>query len=273
MDEDSRLAYSFENIKNAYRAAGVTRGKVVLLKTDLRSLGLFGSPGREAVLQAHFQALAELVDLSVGTIVVHTASTYLCNTDTPYDPANTPSERGVLTEFIRKQDGAVRSYHPFMSFTAIGAQAEFICSDVSRHAFGLETPKARMLELDAMYLSVGAKPNKTCSYVHQMEMLMGVPYRYTKEFSHPIVQPDGSVDEELFYMFVWYRGMDLNRDSNKKIFQYCNQAELDIQQADLGRGHVYGYSCVDFCNHVAEYLRQDIYGWTSSPPVNRPYCK
>ncbi len=265
------MTYSYTDIKRAYKAAGVTKGKVVLVKTDLRYLGPYEKRARDEILQAHFNALADLVDLGVGTIVVQTSSTYLCNTNIPYDPINTPSERGVLTEFIRKQKGAVRSYHPFMSHTAIGAHAETICNNVSRHCYGLETPKARMLELDAMYLSIGHEPRFTASYVHHMEMLMGVPYRYTKEFKHPILQLDGSISEELFYLFVWYRNMDLVRDSNIKIMENYHQAGLSMSVQSLGRGRVYGYPCVDFCQSVVDFLKTNIYGWTKTPPKERPY--
>jgi len=265
------MAYSFKEIKEAYKAAGVSKGKVVLVKTDLRHLGPFESRKRDDILMAHFNALSDLVDLGVGTLVVQTHSTYLCNTDTPYAPDKSSSERGVLTEFIRRQEGAIRSYHPFMSHTAIGAQAESICKNVSRHCYGLETPKDRMLQHDAMYLSVGQAPHETCSYVHHMEMLMGVPYRYTKEFNHPIVQPDGTISKELFYLFVWYRGIDLVRDQNAKIMRRYEDKGLPMKQVGLGRGRVFGYPCVDFCKVVAEVLRDDIYGWTKAPPQKRPY--
>lgn len=265
------MKYTSDDIKKAYKAAGVSKGKVVLVKTDLRYLGPYERAGREEVLQAHWGALSDLVDLAKGTIVVQTHSTNICNTDTPFDINHTPSERGVLTEFIRKQEGAVRSRHPFMSYTAIGAHADYICSNVSRHSFGLETPKARMLDLDAMCLSIGLEPRLTCTYVHHMEMLMGVPYRYTKEFQHPMVNPDGSISEEPFYMFVWYRGMDLNRDENRKIMQNYLDSGYNIQEAPLGRGRVFSYPCADFCDSVSKYLRGDIYGWTSAPPKTRPY--
>ncbi|MDK2955047.1 MAG: aminoglycoside 3-N-acetyltransferase [Desulfovibrionales bacterium] len=265
------MAYSYNDIKEAYRKAGVTRGRVVLVKTDLRYLGAFESPKRKDILSAHFNALADLVDLGVGTIVVQTHSTGLCNTDTPFDRQETPSERGVLTEFIRRQQGAVRSWHPFMSYAAVGAHADAICTNVSRHSFGLETPKARMLDLDAMCLSIGLEPRKTCTYVHHMELLMGVPYRYTKEFSHPVVMPDGRIETQPFYMFVWYRGMDLHRDGNRKLFRHLEKTGLTMRDAALGKGHVYGYSCPDFCKHAAKFFRDDIYGWTEREPAIRPY--
>ena len=224
-------------------------------------------------MEAHFNALADLVDLGLGTLVVSTACDSLCNTDTPFDIKQTPSERGVLPEFIRRQPSAVRSRHPFMSYTAIGSDADFICKDVSRHSFGLESPKDRMLRRDAMYLSIGLEPRWTCTYVHHMEMLMGVPYRYTKEFSHPVVQEDGRVARELFYMFVWYRGVDLERDVNVKIFNHYRQSGYPLAKASLGDGAVYGYRCADFCESTATFLKDDIYGWLSRPPRSRPYTR
>lgn len=265
------MAYSHKDIKQAYKQAGVTKGRVVLVKTDLRWLGPYEDSLGPDMLAAHFQALTDLVDLGLGTIVVSTSSTGLCNTDTPYDPANTPSERGVFTEYIRKLQGAVRSHHAFMSHAAIGAQAEYICGNVSRHAYGLETPKARMLELDAMYLSVGLEPRLTCSFVHHVEMLMGVPYRYTKEFIHPVVQPDGSIEKEPFYIYVCYRGLDLKRNRNVKLFNRYAQSGYPMATVSLGQGTIWGYDCRDFCTTAASHLRQDIYGWLDHPPAKKPF--
>lgn len=265
--------YTYAELIEAYRKIGISSGKTVLLKTDLRFLGPYEANGREETLKAHFNALADLVDLGKGTLVVQTHSTNICNTNTPYDIANTPSMRGALTEFIRTQQGAVRSWHPFMSHTAIGNDADYICNNVSRHHYGFETPKSRMLDKDTICVSIGLEPRKTCSYVHYMEMAMGVPYRYTKEFVHPIVKADGAVEEELFYMFVWYRGIDLIRDENRKLMQYCHKSGLSINEAKIGRGKVYSYSCNEFCSHVQKFLCDDIYGWTSTPPQTRPYRK
>lgn len=265
------MSYSFVDIKDAYAKAGVEKGRVVLVKTDLRYLGGYQESTGNAVLDAHFRALAELVDLEKGTLVVGTDSTSLCNTDIPYDPDRTPSELGVFTEYLRQRTGAVRSHHPFISHTAIGAHAEAICADVSRHAYGLGTAKAKMLELDALYLSVGREPGWTCSYVHHMELLMGVPYRYTKEFVHPVVQADGAVQNELFYMYVYYRGLELQRNRNKKIFERFEDLGYEMNRANLGQGMVWGYDCKEFCKAAESLLKEDIYGWLNCPPVKRPY--
>ncbi len=265
------MPYSYDDLKNAYQRIGVRKGDVVLLKTDLRTLGPFERPGRSEVLEAHFNALADVVDLGVGTIVVPTSSTALCNTDIPYDPVNTPGNRGVLTEYIRNIPESVRSHHAFFSHAAIGAHAEVICRNVSRHCYGPETPKARMLELDAVYVTLGIEPRWVCAYVHHMEMQMGVPYRYTKEFVQPVVQPDGSIEDELFYIFVYYLDMELSRNLNVNLFNFLAENDYVIDKAAVGSDFMYRCDCNEFCRLTARYFRNDIYGWLNQPPTRRPY--
>ena len=68
--EDNIYSY----IKNAYEKIGVSKGMTVSLKTDLRFLGPYDSNSQNDLLAAHFNVLADLVDLSEGTIVVSSAS-------------------------------------------------------------------------------------------------------------------------------------------------------------------------------------------------------
>jgi aminoglycoside 3-N-acetyltransferase len=265
------MAYSIDQIREAYQKIGIKKGQVVLVKTDLRPLGPYIEPQRSKVLKAHLEVLSDLVDLNIGTIVVSTASDSLCNTAKVFDIKNTPSERGVLTEFIRKQEGAIRSFHPFISYTALGAKADYICNNVSRQGYGMESPKARMLELGARYLSIGLTPNWTCTFVHHVEMLMGVPYRYSKEFLHPVLKENGEVVKELFYMFLCYLNCKIDRDRNKKIFEHFGKLGYIVDEAELGDGSVYGYDCNEFVKAACDYLKTDIYGWLVQPPKERPY--
>ena len=175
------MGYDYNDIKKSYKELGISKGMVISLKTDLRMLGPFNHKNQRESLVAHFNALADLIDLSEGTIVVCTASLSLCNTDTVFDKNNTPSEMGSLTEFIRTRQSAIRSFHPFASYSAIGKHANYICNNTSRHSYGAATPKERLLELNAKYLFLGLKPPEATTVIHHTEMVMGVPYRYIKE--------------------------------------------------------------------------------------------
>lgn len=267
------MDYGFEELKKAYRDLGVTKGRVVLIKSDLRLLGGYGPmTQRSAPLHAHYDILAELVNLDEGTLVVPTVTTYLCNTDTPFDPVMSRSQTGVLSEFIRTRPESVRSHHAFVSYSAVGRQAEEICLNVSRHSFGPASPKDRLIERNALCISIGLEPRWTCSTIHHVEMVMGVPYRYTKEFVHPVVYPEG-MRREPFYMPVWYRSLNLKRNRNVKIFKHFFSMGYSVAEAAIGRGRIYSYSILDFYKAAVDYLRTDIYGWLDEPPPEnmRPF--
>jgi aminoglycoside 3-N-acetyltransferase len=148
--------------------------------------------------------------------------------------------------------------------------AGYICNNVSRHSRGLETPKDRLLKLDALYVSVGLEPNKSFSIVHHAEMMMGVPYRYTKEFMCRVKRNNGVVTEP-FYHFVYYKDCDLKRNLNVKILNHFIESGHILKQTKLGRGRVYSASLKDYFYSTVNYLKKDIYGWLDEPPSNRPY--
>ena len=76
--------------------------------------------------------------------------------------------------------------HPFASYSAIGKRGKDIVLDVSSFAYGPDSPEDRLIELEAKRVGVGILPTKTTS-IHHVEQQVAVPYRYTKEFYHPIL--------------------------------------------------------------------------------------
>lgn len=259
--------YTIKNIEHALDELDIQRGDCVLVRADLRYLGLFAPEPRQAPAVL-FQALAHRVDLTVGTLLVPTGSLSLCNSSTPFDPKTTPSELGVFSEYVRTREGAVRSFHPFFSYTALGAEAEEICSSVPRHAFGPRSIKDRLVTRGAKMLSLGAHPRFTCTTVHHAEFMVGVPYRYTKEFIHPVVR-NGILQNELFYLYVYYRECDIERNRNRKIWERFPH----WQKACCGKSFFYSYNIKDFYEHSVSMMQEDIYIWLNHPPTNKPYRK
>jgi len=267
------MSYKFKDIVNSYKKIGIVKGDNVLVKGDLRYLGnLDDGKLNTNIAEAHFRALSQIIDLKKGTIIVSTASESLCNTNMPFDINKTKSERGSLSEFVRKIRGSRRSFHPFNSHTSIGKYSKFICSNNSKNSFGADTPKDRMLKRNTKYVTIGLPPRLTCSFIHHAEMLMGVPYRYTKEFLHPIKTKNG-IKREYFYMYVCYRNLDLKRNLNDNLFKFLKKQKLKIKSSKIGEGKVFSYDCNEFVNLSCLYLRKNIYGWLSNPPKKRPYAK
>jgi len=263
------MAYTYAELKKAYRQVGIGPGKVVYATSDLVRVAAFEVRGAQPILEAHYRALRELLG-EEGTLVVPAASTNLCNTNIPFDCTQTPSFRvGSLSEFVRRQAGAVRSYHPFVSYAAIGPKAAEITSNVSRHAFGPETPEARLIFMNALHVYIGLRPEMSVSTVHHVEHVMAVPYRYTKEFLHPVVR-NGKVVREPYYMHVRYLDIGVESDDNQKLFERIGD-KLIIAEANLGRGTLWAYSMAVFYDQAVKVFGDDIYVWCKEPPPVRPY--
>ena len=98
---------------------------------------------------------------------------------------------------------------------------------------------------------------------------MGVPYRYTKEYVHPVYR-GADIHHEPFYRFVWYRDIDLIRDRNRKLFAQL-ETRMAIDSVALGDGMIASYSMAAFFREAIRAFAQDIYIWCETPPTIRPY--
>ncbi|TDU69228.1 aminoglycoside 3-N-acetyltransferase [Prosthecobacter fusiformis] len=264
----SKTHYTNKDISEGLAQLGIGSSDTVYLTGDFGNLGFHESKTKLGTLQGFHESLASVIG-ETGTMIVPTHSFSLCNTDIPFDLENTPSQRGAFTDYVRKLPGAVRQFHPFGSLTAWGKQAESVTGNTSRHAYGPNTPYERLLACDAWGLSVAMPPQLTCSIVHHMEMTMAVPYRYTKEFLHPVVR-DGKISIEPFYLFVTYLEADLERDRNEKFFQHPLMQE-HVRKVQVGMNHLYAYRMRTFEQAVRDSMTKDIYAWLRRPPVQRPY--
>jgi len=261
--------YSFDDLLGAYRSLLVPKGAVLFVTSDLARLWAYENPDKTATLEAHVRVLEQVIGPE-GTLVVPTGSVHLCNTNTPFDLEQTPSHRlGVLSEFVRTLPGVNRSFHPFVSFAAKGPKAEAITANTSRHAFGPESPMARMLDLDAICISIGLYPRWTCTTIHHVEHMMAAPYRYTKEFIHPVIR-NGRMVSEPFYMNVRYMDSDVERSANRHIFERLEKTDL-LQQTPVGEGHIWAYSMRAFAEIVTQLMVEDPYIWCEIPPAIRPW--
>ena len=261
--------YTSTDIEEAYEKLGLSAGQTVFVTSSLLHLFAFERLGKNALLSAHLQSLDNAIG-PTGTLVFPAASLQICNTNLPFDLASTPSmDVGVLSEFARCRSDSYRSFHPFVSFVGRGARAEEIVSNCSRYSFGLQSPMDRMLTHDAICLSIGKHPRFTATLVHHVEQLMSVPYRYTKEFIHPVVR-NSVVKREPFYMYVLYRDSDVRRNYNQRIFSVPRISEL-VRVANLGRGQVFAYSMRDFTKVLIELMLEDPYIWCEKHPQERPW--
>lgn len=207
-----------------------------------------------------------------GSVFVPTATMNLCNSNRVFDRGATPSfEMGAFSEYVRLLKGSVRSMHPFWSVSGIGPAAERLWR-VSRHAYGVGSPWSILLEEDARQLNLGIHPSKAVTLIHHVETVIGVPYRYTKEFFHP-VNRNGSVALENFYQLVFYRGCDAEKkfELNEHFFSKLERDGHLFKAKNFCGTDFYAFQMSQFYKVAVDFFSDDIYTYLEREPSIKPY--
>ena len=151
---------------------GLAAGDRVFVHSSLSSIGRVDG-GADTVVAAFRSVLGPTGTLAVPTFSWNSVQ----DPETPFDPAETPSETGAITEACRTLPDAERSEHPTHSVCAVGADAR---SYVDHHPFdesvGVDSPLHRMLADDCTVVLLGVDHTAN-SAIHVAEKLAGVPYR------------------------------------------------------------------------------------------------
>lgn len=181
-----------ERLAGDLRELGLREGASVLVHLSMDAIGPIEG-GEETLLRAFRSVLGE-----TGTLLVPTFSyTSVDPADwetppaasedlermrgliEPFDLQETPADpekTSLFSETVRRQPDALRSDHPLVSFSAIGANAEFLTRHVPFHyPLGSESPLARLHQLDGLVLLIGVK-HRDNSSLHMAEVWAEVPY-------------------------------------------------------------------------------------------------
>ncbi|MCR4692060.1 MAG: AAC(3) family N-acetyltransferase [Lachnospiraceae bacterium] len=130
-----------------------------------------------------------------GTLLIPTYSFDFSNKGT-YDRRKTKSAVGYLGNVALAREDFQRTRHPMHSFAVWGKyQSEFVRMDNS-NSFGEGSPFSLMFDLGTKEIGIGLDNiDKACTFIHHIEVLANVPYRFIKEFQGSYTDLDGSTRE------------------------------------------------------------------------------
>jgi aminoglycoside 3-N-acetyltransferase len=250
----------------ALRSAGLERGDVAHVQSDLRPLGPIDAPrDRESMLAFYLDAFFEVLGPE-GTLTVCTAFEDYGRYATPYVREESPSRLGVFSEHVRTQPGAVRSLHPIVSVTGIGARAQEICGGAHYDGFGYDSPWGRLERLGAKFVSLGARIRHSLTFTHYVEKLYGVPYQYTKIYRTP-VHAGGREVPGPFTMSVRYLDFSIEYDVSR--FELELLRRRAAVEAPVGRYVVQVAAAPDIVRVGVEALRAERWFFLARPPAFR----
>ncbi|MDE2718491.1 MAG: AAC(3) family N-acetyltransferase [Chloroflexota bacterium] len=211
------LKVSKDDIVGDLAALGVPRGGLLFVHSSLSAIGeVLG--GADAVVDALLDVLGP-----EGTLVVPTF-TYADPHDYPdsinpnwiFDPVNTYSGMGAITNVVRKRDGALRSVHLWHSVAAIGPLAETVVTGNGKtwaSAWDANSPMAWAFNNGASILMLGV-PYQNLTAIHVWEVEFDVDYRETRYVTRRTPLSDGTLvplASRVHARRDWHPGSDFNR--------------------------------------------------------------
>ena len=200
------MKYELGELTSRLTNLNVFKGDTIIVHSSLHSFGIPEEVSKAELCDKIFKQLKLMVG-EEGNIVVPTFNFGFCRGQL-YDINQTPSEgMGIFSEFVRELNNSMRSKHPIQSISVVGRHARSICSIDTYTAFEKKSSFAKLIELNATVLLIGAS-FQSVSLVHFAEEQNLVPYRYHKEFRGAYRDYDGQLTEKSYGMFV--RNLDIN---------------------------------------------------------------
>ncbi len=185
-DADNTI-YSIEDVKRALIETGAADCETLFIHSDV----MFGRPAPGFKRKEYLSTLYEIVaDLGVNNLIIPTFTYSFCNNE-DYDIAKSKTSMGAFNEYARKLDGRYRTDDPLLSVSVpLDLKNKF--DHVSEHSLGNGSALDIIHQMDGVkFLFFGAEMADCFTYVHYVEKMMDVPYRFDMAFEGNVIYPDG----------------------------------------------------------------------------------
>ena len=153
----------------------------VLVHSSFKSLGYDGSP----------QDIVNLFCDTYDNVLFPTYNFTSWTKEHYFDLLETPSQMGIVTEFARRDKRFVRTQHPIHSFAVTGTKKQMYADLSCVSSFGVGSVLDKLVEQNALMLSIGLDWNDSYTMVHHAEQMAAVSHRRLKDFSGMYINQHG----------------------------------------------------------------------------------
>lgn len=252
MSADGR--YDAADLEQAVRAVGLRAGDLAFTHVGLGMLGLPRGDATAETASAHVDEAFSRVLGPSGTLVVPTYSYTYTKPGEIYDPEETPSDVGPFTNYFRTLPDVRRSLDPIFSVAARGPLADELLEHLPHDCFGHDSVYERLRTLDARLLNVGVG-FRYATFIHHVEQLLRVPYRFPKLFSGT-TRVGGELREETWLYNVRPLELDAAYPDLRRLEVVARERGL-VRSARAGRGEVTCITATEMWALCEEHVARD----------------
>ena len=186
---------NFDELVSEFKRIGLTTGDVLLVHSSFKSFG-----GVEGGPQTVVDALITVLG-NEGTLIVPRFNFDFSTYGTPWDIRSTPSQMGIISEFVRKDPRSKKVFHPIYPFCIIGKHADELVKHRYKGGYSKDSIFHQLRVLDAKIIQID-KVYKGTTIIHHVEEMLKVDYKYYKDFTGYVIDENGKKYKDTFNLYV-----------------------------------------------------------------------
>jgi len=254
---DNKNIY-YSDFVSSLREAGIKNGDTIFVHSRISAFGKLCTFDKNFLLQALSDALKECVGKD-GTIIMPTF-TYSFDKNEAFDMDNTKSTVGVLTEFFRKEKDVSRTIHPNHSAAIWGKNKNNLLK-ISKDTFDENSILGKLHKLNGKIVFLGA-PFQSCTFIHYIEQMHKVPYRYMRKFRGKIIAHGKEYEDEISF----YNKYNFFFSLFSKLEKYLLNKGL-MREVKIGNGDILMVESDILFKEGHDLLDKDIYFFLKNEPI------
>lgn len=207
--DDKENAYTEDSVYQTLIDVGSGECETLFLHSDITLGRVSEQFRRKEYLASLVRAIKRL---NVHYLIVPTFTYSFCNGE-EYDVLKTRTSMGALNEFLRKEEGRYRTDDPLLSLS-VPDEIKTKFSNLSEHSLGIGSGLDVLHHMkDVKFLFLGARLHDCFTYLHYVEKILDVPYRYDQPFTGTVVDENGNTTERTQYIHTACKGVKLREDT------------------------------------------------------------
>ena len=235
------MRFNSNNLVAALKKTGLKKNDTVYFSLNLAAAGfpetIKKKIKKDDLCQIYFEAISKTISED-GTILTPAFSYSFGNEkkNPIFNKKKTPSKIGLFSNFILKFPNVVRSADPMLSVAGIGPLAKKILTKIPNRSFGFNTIFDRLSHI---------KNSKICNiglgkawfpFIHQLEYLANVPYRYKNHFKGYIIEKEKKKSVNWIYHGRYLRD---ETEANTILLEKKMKKRLIFKKSKIGKTYIY----------------------------------
>ena len=238
-----------KELKNHLKLLDVTKKSNIVVYANLSSFADYSKKLPVAVLDTLLKVIGSKGSMIMPTYSLDVPKNFIYDIRIIANLSNISMLSKIF--FLKKKVN--RSHSPIHYHIGIGPKSKFLLKTNEYGSFGQNSDFYYMKKLNFKLIMLGCGPFEGATYLHQLETLVGVPYRKWIKLKKKIKKKDKIKTIEVDY----YSNVSKYKADFNKVFEFIKKRKGKIKKAGLKFGSSYSIDFKEMHKHCLPMLKKN----------------